>query len=341
MKARASTSRVKQIRGGRRPAQTAPLTRLIVFDALRTWVLPTVAVTIGLVIFVVYNVGLVEEAPAVTTVGSLALVVLLFFGLRSFIEQPIGGALGAPLLLAFAALWGTTTFYPFYRALNPGTPVFSARLNRNGAPVTLPLHGKPGHYSLIVAGHFLPAEGRQNRTATYRISVGRDSGATERVLDGAFSEEWRTQRIGMGRRASLVPVKSQTMQVLTAIDDPDGHDLTLALTELSPVAGDSVTVDVYTETVPRAVLIALGILTVAAALVVDAYRPKGGSDGLMGTVTVATLAAVAIFRISSAAAPGFPQLVVAALVGTLAGAIGGSLLWQITRRLKRYAPAAR
>jgi hypothetical protein len=338
MKAQAGTSRAKQGRKGRRPTQTAPLTRLLILDAVRTWVIPTVVIAIGLGFFVTYNIGLVDEAVAVTTIGGLALIGLLFYGLRGFTEEPIGAALGT-VLLAFAVLWSATTFYPFYRARNPGTPVFSAKLVRNGAPVTLPLHGKPGRYSLIVGGHFLPVEGRQNRTATYRIDLGRESGTTERVLEGAFSEEWRSQRIGTGRRSSLVPVKSQTTQVLTAIDDPDGHDLTLRLTELSPAVGDAVSIDVYGEAVPQAVLIALGILSVLGAVVIDAYRPKGAGQGLMGTVTIATFVAIVVFRISTAAAPGFPQLVVAALVGTLAGAIGGSLLWRLTLRLKKYAPA--
>ena len=335
MKAQASKSRARRT-AGRKPTQTAPLTRMIITDALLTWVLPTIAIAIGLVVFVLYNVDLVEEAAAVTTVGTLALLLLLFFGLRGFTEQFVGSRLGG-LLIAFAIVWSATTFYPFYRARNPGTPLFSAKLSRNGGPVTLPLQGKPGHYNLTVGGHFLPVEGRQNRTATYRIALGHD-GATDRVLEGVFNEEWRSQRIGTGRRSTLVPVKSQTTQVLAAIDDPEGRSLTLALTDLSPTVGDAVTVDLYKEVIPMPLMIAFGVLTLAGALLVDAYRPKGANEGLMGTLTVATLVAIAVFRVSSTSAPGFPQLVVATLLGTLAGAIGGSILWRLTLQLKKRVP---
>ncbi len=336
MKAQAKKAGAKR-RTTHRPTQTAPLTRMIVIDALRSWVLPTLAIGIGLVVFVLYNVDLVDEAVAVTTIGALALLVLLFFGLRSFTEQSVDATLGA-VLITFAVLWSASTFYPFYRARNPGTPVFSAKLSRNGGPVTVPLQGKPGHYNMMVSGHFTPVEGRQNRTATYRIALGYD-GSTDHVLEGIFNEEWRSQRIGTGRRSSVVPVKSQTTQVLAAVDDPQGRNLTLTLTDLSPTVGDTVTVDFYKEIVPLPVLIALGVLSLAGASLVDAYRPKGTGEGLMGTLTVATLVAIVVFRASSAAAPGFPQLVVATLLGTLAGAIGGSILWRLTLQLKKRVPA--
>jgi hypothetical protein len=325
--------------GARRQAPKVPLTRMLVVDALRTWVIPTVATAIGLVVFVVYNLGLVDEALAVTVVGTLALVVILFLGLRGFSEQAVSPALGG-VLIGFTALWTITTFYPFYRARNPGTPVFSAQLSRAGGPVTLPLRDKPGHYKLIVSGHFLPAEGRQNRTATYRIALGHD-GSTDRILEGVFDEEWHSQRIGAGRRSSLVPVKSQTTQVLATVDDPEGRDLTLALTDLSPGVGDSVAVNLFAEPVPMSLLFALAILTVIGALFIDASRPKGVNEGLMGTLTVATLVSIGVFRASSSVAPGFPQLIIAALVGTLAGAVGGSLLWRLTLQIRKRVPALR
>lgn len=335
MKAQAKKAGAKR-RTAHRPTQTAPLTRMIVFDALRTWVLPALAIGIGLVVFVLYNVDLVDEAVAVTTIGALALLVLLFFGLRSFAEQRVDATLGV-VLITFAVLWSATTFYPFYRARNPGTPVFSAKLSRNGGPAIVPLQGKPGHYNMMVSGHFTPVEGRQNRTATYHIMLG--DGTTDRLLEGIFNEEWRSQRIGTGRRSSVVPVKSQTTQVPVAVDDPEGRNLTLTLKDLSPTVGDTVTVDFYKEIVPLPVLIALGVLSLAGASLVDAYRPKGAGEGLMGTLTVATLVAIVVFRASSAAAPGFPQLVVATLLGTLAGAIGGSILWRLTLQLKKRVPA--
>jgi hypothetical protein len=321
----------------RRQRQTAPLTGLAVLDALRSWVLPAVAVTAAVALFVVYNIGLLDAAPAVTAIGLLALALVLFFGLRSFTEQSISGRLGI-LLAAFVVVWSAATSYPFYRALNPGEPAFSAELQRNSGPVTLPLQGKPGRYSLLVQGHFPPAEGKQNRTATYRLTVGHE-GVAEQVLEGTFHQEWRSQRIGAGRRSSLVPVMTQSTQVLNSIDDPDGRDLILTLTDLSAGLSDTLTVKLYAERVTRLVLVGLGVLAVAGAVLIDAYRPAGASEGLMGTLTLATLVSIVVFRTSSTVAPGFPQFVVAALVGTLAGALGGSLLWRLTRALNKRLPA--
>jgi hypothetical protein len=333
MKRSAAKSR-PQPRAGRKPAQTAPLTRLVVLDALRAWVIPTVAIVLSFAVFVLYNVGLVDEAFAVTTVGIAVLLTVLFFGLRSFLAHQLEGAAVAALV-AFAVLWAAAAGYPFYRAVNPGTPVFSGELSRNSPPLTVPLHGRSGRYNLVVEGHFLPTEGRTNRTAAYRIALGRD-GTTDRVLQGAFSETWGTQRIGSGRRSSLVPSKHQTTQVREVIDTPGAQDLTLQLTELSPGVRDSIAVRLYAESIPQWALIGLGVLVLAGAIVIDAWRPKGANEGLMTTMTVAAFVGILIFRVSSLATPGFSQLAVAALMGTLAGAIGGTVLWRLTQPLKKH-----
>jgi hypothetical protein len=335
MKAQANKSRAKH--PAHKPKQTAPLTRMLILDALRTWVIPTVAVSIGLVVFVLYNIELLEQAVAVTVAGTLGLIVVLFYGLRGFIEDTLDGRMVA-ILIVFAVLWSAATFYPFYRAVNPGPPLFATELSRDHPPVTLPLQGKPGRYNLVVEGHFLPAQGKENRTATYHITLGHE-GQTDRVLEGAFHQEWGTQRIGAGRRSSLVPVMRQTTQGLETIEDPEGRDLTVKLTDLSPGVMDTVSLRVYAEGFMKPLLIVLGVLTIAASVVLDAWRPKGVSEGLLATLTVATLLSIVTFRASNVAALGFPQLVIAVLVGTLAGAIASGLLSRLIRPLRRYLPA--
>lgn len=335
MKQQATKARAKQ--GARKQRPTAPVTRMLVVDALRSWVMPTISVVIGGGVFVVYNIGLVETAPAVTIVGTLCLAVTLFFGLRSFTAHPINARLAA-VLIAFVGLWGGAAFYPFYRALNPGAPMFTTELRRDGTPVTVPMQGRAGHYTMIVEGHFPPAQGRQNRSATYHIAVGH-GGVTDQVVEGTFKEEWRSQRVGAGRRSSLVPVMSESIQALNPIDDPDGRDLTLKLTDLSADFRDTVTVKIYAGGISDPVLIGLGVLALAGAMLVDAWRPKGESEGLMGTLTAATLLGIATFRASSVTTPGFPQFMIAALVGTLVGALAGSVLWRLTQSLKKHLPA--
>jgi len=315
-------------------AQSARLTQMVIFDALRSWVIPTVAGIIVFVLYVLYNIELIDPGVAVAATGVLALLVLLFYGLRGFFEEQPEGRRAA-LLAGFALLWCAVTIYPFYRAVNPGTPLFSTDLKRNAAPVTIPLRDKPGHYSLYVEGHFLPTQGRENRTATYQIALGHD-GATDRLLEGTFRHEWGSQRIGSGRRSSMVPVMHESNVVVDELDDQDGHDLTLQLKDISEGVRDSVTVHVYSPGIPKVVLIVLGLLTIAAALGVDTWREKGSSEGLMATLTVAALVGVAVFRNSTSAVPGFPQLVVGAVAGAIGGAIGGWVLSRLARPLRKY-----
>ncbi len=336
MKSNAARSRPLP-RSARKSTQTAPLTQMLLTDALRTWVLPVIAGIAGFVMFVLYNVELVEDASAITTIGLLALLTVLFFGLRGFAEYELdGGTL--PLLIAFAAWWLVAGAFPFYRTVNPGTPLFSAQLTVHGAPVTVPLQGQPGHYSLIIEGHFLPSDARSNRTATYSMVLGHQ-GATDHIVQGTFTQTWGSQRIGAGRRSSLVPTMHEVTRAREIIDNTEGRDLTLQLTDLSAGVRDSLTVRLYAETVPQWVLLAAGLVALLGAVVVDARRPKSKSDGLMTTLTVATFISVLVFRVSSPVTPGFPQLVVAVLMGTLVGAIGGSLVWRLAVPLRRYAAA--
>ena len=295
---------------------------------------PSLAAALVFVIFVTYNLGLVDNASAVTSVGIISLLTVLFFGLRSFLAQRLEGKV--PLILAgFALLWCAAAMYPFYRTVNPGTPVFATQLTPNAPAVTLPLRGQAGRYSVSVEGYFLPAEGHTNRTATYSIALGHE-GTTDRVLQGTFSQTWGTQRIGAGRRSSLVPTMRQITQVPDIIENPEARDLTLQLTNLSPGVRDSLDIRVYAENLPQWALIVLSVMAVAGAVVIDAWRPKGANEGLMTTLTVAAFVSIAVFRVSTPVNPGFPQLAVAALMGTLAGALGGSLLWRLGQPLRKY-----
>jgi hypothetical protein len=332
-------SRARKPHPGRpRPAASAvPPPAGLLGRALRTGAIPAGAIAGGFAAFVLYDVGVLPQAAAVSTVGALTLLLLLFFGLRGFVAAGSTGRLTA-MLLGFAVIWSSATFYPFYRTVNPGAALCTAHLHRGGPAVPLALPAKPGRYTVIVAGHFLPVEAQSNRTATYNIALSAN-GRPVRVLTGTFSEEWGTQRIGSGRRSSLVPVLHQTTEQLDTIDDTPGGSLLATLTDLSPGVRDSVTLRVYAPSVPPQVWILIGTLVTAGAVLIDSWRPKGDSEGLLATLTVAAFLSIAVFRASAVAAPGFPQLVVAALVGTLGGALVASLVWRITQPVRRYLPA--
>jgi len=310
-----------------------------VLDALRSWVVPVLGLVISAAAFILYTAGILAEAAAVTTVGLAALLTVLFYGLRSFLPYRLDtSTLG--LLVAFALLWAAAAGYPLYRAVNLGAPLFTTELTRNGPPVSLPFHHHAGRYGLAIEGHFRAADGHVNRTAAYKLRLGHD-GTNDLVIQGAFSQTWGTRRIGSGRRSSLVPSLREVTLLRDAIDNPSGSDLTLQLSELSPALRDAITVRVYSGGAPLWVWIAVGVFVLAGAIMVDARRPKEANEGLMTMLTVATAVGIMIFRASSAATPGFPQLAVAALMGSLAGAIGGTLIWRLTQPLHRLAVAKR
>lgn len=336
MKSQTSKSRPAPRRRAQ-AAHTVPLTRMAVLDALRSWVLPTAAGVAAFVVFVLYNLEVVDPPQAVTAIGALGMALVLFMGLRGFLGLPLSLA-GRATLAAFAVAWIAATFFPFYRAVNPGTPLFSTELQRGGSPVTVPFQGRTGRYTVIVEGHFLPSQGQENRTAKYAIAASHD-GATERLLEGVFNQEWTTQRFGSGRRSSVVPVMRQTIQALNTIDNADGHDVTLQLTELSAGVRDRVAVRVYAEALPPAIFAIVWLLVLAAAVVIDSWREKGVSEGLMGTLTIAVIIGIITFRASAVAAPDFPQLVIATLLATLGGALGGSLLSRLAQPLRKHLPA--
>jgi hypothetical protein len=320
----------------RRSARSSQ-SRLVVLHALRTWVVPSVAIAVGCVVYFAHNLGLIEPLPAITTVGSLALLLTLFWGVRDFLDPDVGAMLRLAVV-GFVGLWGIAIYLPFYLALNPGAAAFSAELRRSGPPVSVPLHDTPGRYNLVVESHFPGAERMHNRTGTYRITVARN-GTTDRVAEGTFHQDWHNERVGAGRRSFLVPAMSETTRVLNVIDDPDGHDLTIQLTDLSGDVGDSVKVQLYPERVPNWALMVAGALTLLAAMVLDTYRPRTASEGVLATATVAALVGVLTIRATATVTPGFPQLLIAVLIGAVGGTLAGTLLSRATRPLRKYLPA--
>jgi hypothetical protein len=323
-------------RSASKPPPAAALTHLIVLHAVRTWVVPTLTITVATVVYLASNLGAIAPQPAITIIGSMLLLLALFWGLRDFLDPDTAPVLRV-VLAVFTMLWCAAIYVPFYLTLNPGQPLFSAELHRGAAPVTVALNRQPGPYRMIVESHFTSTERMHSQAATYRIAVAHD-GVTERLAEGTFHQDWHNQRVGAGRRSFLVPAMSETTEVLNVFDDPDGHDVSIQLTELSPEVGDSVKVRLYREHIPEWGLVAMALAITLAAMALDGYRPKTASPGVLTTVTFGAALGVATMRASSAATPGFPQLVVGAVLGVIGGAAGGALLSRLGRPLLRYLP---
>ena len=79
----------------------------------------------------------------------------------------------------------------------------------------------------------------------------------------------------------------------------------------------------------------MGVLAIAAALVVDAWRPKETRESIMAMITVGVLAGIVVFR-GAAALPGFPQLFLGLLAGGVTGAMAAIPLNRLMRPLHNY-----
>jgi len=285
---------------------------------------------VGFIVWVGYNAELITPRTAVTIAGALATLAGLHLTIRDFFTEKTTATRAAAVAL-FAIVWAALVFYAFYDMVNPPTPILQTDLHANAPPTSVPLHGVPGSYRVVVEGHFPPTSG-ESHTAGYRISVAR-GGKTDEVFDGEFSEHWARRRLG--RRGSVqTPVVHAVAQHV--IDSTQGEDFTLHLDEIGTEARDAVTVSVYRSAFPTGIVVALAVAVVGAALILDAWR--GSGDGTVTIGTAGALLAVAAFRWFSSPHPGFGDLIVWGGVGTLAGAILGMALWRVARKpVQRFA----
>jgi len=319
----------------RRAKQAVQIRRLVVLDALRSWVVPSVAAGGIFVVWVLTSAELMPMAAGLTVAGGLILFIALHAALRAFIDERTA-ATRAALVGAFAVAWAGVAFYALYSTVNPPPPLFTSELKAQAPPVTVPLQGVAGSYRIVVEGHFLPSKEQASQSGHYRLRV---ADGTEKMIEGDFTEGWRRQRLG--RRGS-VPVHTVHALGQHTVDSASGDRLTLELTEVSAGIRDTVTVQVYRAAFSTTLLAAFGALLVAAALVIDAWRGTEPGDALMTMETLAVVLGIAAFRSFAPPRPSFGDLIVNGLLGAIAGVPAGALLWRLTRtRLRRLFAADR
>ncbi|HVN84276.1 MAG TPA: hypothetical protein VMW17_05465 [Candidatus Binatia bacterium] len=312
---------------------TTSLTQLTILDALRTWVVPAVTLPGALIIYVLYNVEMVERELSVTILGVLTLITLVWLGVRGFIHERTSQRT-AVIVGAYALMWMAATTVPFLALVDPGSPIFSAPLHANDT-VTLPLENRPGEYRLVVEGAFAPTSGQSTRLAHYRLSL--RGGGGEQSLEGRFSERFLQQRLGRRGSATVRDLHTATQHDVVS----DGTPLTLALSELAPIDTiNSVTVHLYPERFPKVVFVGVAILLAAGAVVVDAWRSREQTSGLLTTITLGAVFAIAGLRWWGGPHPGFGQLAVEGLIGGVAGSLTAVALDRLVRPLLRRLPAA-
>lgn len=329
-------ARAKAKSSSQRARHESEIRRLVILDTLRGLAVPGVAMAGVLVLWVLCNAGLLDVGPALTATSLLVLFMVAHFGLRDFLHEqtPVIVAVGVAV---FACAWMAGLGWPLHATITPPPPLFVGEL-RAGAPAsTVPLNATPGQYRVVVSGHLPAAADKASHGGTYRLHVKDDDGL-DQVVAGTFSESWQRKRLG---RRGGVPVRVAHSVAQHRIQSGSGHDLNIALLELTGDVGSSVGIEVFKQAVSRALLTTIGVVLTTAALIVDAWRTDVTHEGLMTIETLAALGGVIAFRAFGAAHAGFGDLFVNGVMGAVPGAAVGAILWRVAgapvRKLLRSA----
>jgi hypothetical protein len=255
--------------------------------------------------------------------------------LRDFLHERTSATVAIGVSL-FAVVWLIGLGWPLHATITPPTPLFVGEVHKGAAPTAVSLNGEPGQYRVVVNGHLPMTADRASHGGTYHLRV-KDDGSLDSVVQGDFTETWRRQRIG--RRGGL-PVRVVHSVAQHRISSDSGHDLNIALVDLSGDAGNSVGVEVFKQAVSTGLLAGIGVVVTAGAIAIDAWRTDVSHEGLMTIETLAALGGVAAFRAFGAAHPGFGDLVINGLLGALPGAAAGAALWRAAGSQARKLMAA-
>jgi hypothetical protein len=318
---------------GTRPRGASPnLTALLVLDALRNWVIPTVAGVTIVACAALGATGLVAEGPALSTAIFAALILLLYVGMRPLLapDQPRRDVLlGATLGL----VWLVLCYVPFYTRIFPGTALVNA-VEIDAAGTGLPLHiPAAGHSTLdlVLEGHLAPnPTGGASPAIHYRMDV-EDAGGAHQTLEGQFDDTLKTQRLG--RRGTATVHQSHASE-LRVISNPGGGDLTVTRLTLEPENSPPVNLSAYAHPLPGLVVLALGVLALLTAVV--AFDRLGGgaeTDGSLTLATTAVIGAAVVFWTSNVVHPDFRTLVGSAIFGGPVGFAAGALVWWVAKKL--------
>lgn len=315
-------------RAAARPSNTAAeMDRLLLLDRLSGPAIPGILAAIALLAWVLNNAGVVPSDASILAAGAAALLLCLFFGVRPFLGERVGGTI-AGLLGLFAVGLGATAFYSLYRSVFLPPAIVAADLSRGGAPLAVSTVGKTGPFRVVVEGHLPPSEGQASQSERYTISVLR-GGAKSETFGGEFSEKWGTRRLGRRGTAPVRTVRDVDQHVVT---DPDNAGFALSLDELVPAGTGTVGVKVHPDPFPTPLVLGLGALLTAGALALDAWRSVDPGEGVLTAFTLASLLAVASFRRFAPAHPGLPDLVFNSALGGLAGWAIASAAWAALRK---------
>ena len=304
----------------------------IALDTLRDWAIPGAATAVIVLCAVLSRFGVLPTAGALAGAVFAALVLLLHIGERPLLTpgaerraQAIGAALGVA--------WLAACYAPFHLRILPGTPLLdAAQVSAAGAglPLRIPAAGRAAIDLLLEGKLSSNPTGGAAPPVHFRLTVTGGDGAA-RVIEGAFEDTLRTQRLG--RRGSAVVHQTHAAE-MHVLSNPARQDLTITQLVLEPENAQRITVSAFAHPLPGPIVLTLAAIVLLAAVVAfDRLGPAAETDGALTLATAAVIGAAIIFWTSNAVHPNFSTLIGSAIFGGPLGFMAGALVWWIAKRL--------
>lgn len=315
--------------GARARSHQSSLRRLLVADALRSWVPPTAAVVILALSMLLDSIGLVADRTA----AAIAVVALLVLGAFVIVSRLLADdaeqEMSPALAVGLGVLWVALLTLPFEARLFPGTPLRQLPLDRTAKGAVLAAAGEGSRFDLVLDAHLPIASERRDRTVHYDLDVVDEAGTHARVA-GELGDSWRMRRLG--RRGSA-PSHIEHLSAEHTIDDAGRGALRVADVTVTGEPATSVVATLYGHhTPPALVLYTAAVALVLGAVALDLWwDPRATATATL--VTAGACAAALVFVGSGAGHPGIRDVIGATLAGAVIGVPAGAVAAWMGRTL--------
>jgi hypothetical protein len=299
-----------------RAAQSPPIVREMVVEALESWVVPTLAVASAVVFWLLSQFEVWPEAVAVVGVAGALLVLTLFSSFRPYFFK--GDAQSRAVAVVSCVTWGVFLLAVFLRHNFPGAPVAGGVLRVGGESIALPA----GRHALVVDGRFTAQPGQGNRLGHYRLEI-TPSGGGAFPVEGSFEDSFAHQRLG--RRGTTVVEIQHTSQRHVVLLPTDGK---LRVAESDASLDPDLRVTAYPAASPWIFPI-LGVAGIVGALVLEKWLDGDGSATMAVSVTFFV---VDQYLRWASPHPQLRSLIGAILVGGIIGAPLAAIVWRLVPR---------
>ena len=328
-----TASRPRSKSGASRPPS---IRRLLVADALRSWVPPTVAVAVLAVAMLADALELVPDGAAAVVAVLAFLVLAAYVAIAPLLADEHAGRVPPALAIGVGALAAAVIAYPFAMRLVAGTPLRQLPLTTASTGAVVATADEASRLAIVVDAHLPLASDRRDRSVQYGFDLV-DDGGIHLSFAGELGDSWRMRR--MGRRGSA-PSHFEHLSTRHFVDAGGGTTRVAAVT-LSGEPGATVTATVYRDrTPPDVALYAASVLMVLGALALDLWwDPAAGSTATM--VAASACAAMLVFSASAAGHPGIRDVIGAALVGTVVGVPAGTAAGWLGRTIAPFGRTRR